>query len=85
VSVSFALLMFGSLLIVAGWQNKSLAALARGDNTVAKGAVLAGAGSGPATSSSSGGSGASPAAQGKGGPTVGSGSTGTPAGAGGAW
>lgn len=37
MSVSFGLILFGSLLIVAGWQNKSLSALARGDSTVAKG------------------------------------------------
>lgn len=36
MSIAFAMVLFGSLLIVAGWQNKSLTALARGDNTVAK-------------------------------------------------
>lgn len=43
MSISVAMLMFGALLVVAGWQNKSLAALARGDSTVAKPPVLAGA------------------------------------------
>lgn len=43
MSISFGMILFGSLLIVAGWQNKSLTALARGDNTVAKPTVKAGA------------------------------------------
>lgn len=37
------MILFGSLLIYAGWTNKSVAALARGDNTTAKPPVLAGA------------------------------------------
>ncbi len=37
--------MFGSLLLVAGWKNVSLSALARGDNTQPKPAVKAGASS----------------------------------------
>lgn len=43
MSISFAMIMFGALLIVAGWQNLSLAAAARGDNTVPKPPVRAGA------------------------------------------
>lgn len=41
MSVSFALILFGSLLIIAGWQNKSLSALARGDSTQPKGSGTA--------------------------------------------
>jgi hypothetical protein len=36
------MILFGALLIVAGWKNKSVAALARGDNTTPKPAVQAG-------------------------------------------
>lgn len=36
MSVSVAMIMFGALLIVAGWKDLSLAALARGDNQTAK-------------------------------------------------
>jgi hypothetical protein len=36
VSVSFAMILFGSLLIYGGWKNLSIGALARGNNTVAK-------------------------------------------------
>lgn len=36
------MILFGSLLIVAGWKNKSVSALARGDNSVAKPPVTAG-------------------------------------------
>lgn len=43
MSISVAMILFGSLLIVAGWKNKSLTALARGDNTVSKPTVTAGA------------------------------------------
>lgn len=43
MSISFGMILFGALLIVAGWQDKSLAALARGDNTVPKPTVKAGA------------------------------------------
>lgn len=42
MSISFATILFGALLIYAGWKNKSVAALARGDNTVPKPAVKAG-------------------------------------------
>lgn len=45
MSISFAMILFGALLIYAGWTNKSVAALARGDNSVSKPAVKAGAGS----------------------------------------
>lgn len=79
MSVSFALIMFGALLIVAGWSNVSLSAAARGDNTVPKGPVTAA----PAAPSSAAGS--SPQAQGKGGPTVGKGGAGSSGGSGGAW
>jgi hypothetical protein len=37
------MILFGALLIIAGWKDVSLSALARGDNTVAKPAVTAGA------------------------------------------
>jgi hypothetical protein len=43
VSISFAMILFGSLLVYAGWTDKSVAALARGDNTVSKPPVTAGA------------------------------------------
>jgi hypothetical protein len=46
VSISFGMIVFGALLIVAGWKNVSLSALARGDNTVPKPQVLAGKKSG---------------------------------------
>lgn len=87
MSVAFGLVMFGALLIIAGWQDKSLAALARGDNTTPKGAVLAGGGS---SSSSATPAPATDAGTGAGGPTTGAGSgaTGSPAptvGSGGAW
>lgn len=42
MSVSLAMILFGALLIYGGWTNKSVAALARGDNTVAKPQVKAG-------------------------------------------
>jgi hypothetical protein len=83
VSISFGMILFGSLLLVAGWQNKSLSALARGDSTVAKGPVLAGGAD--TSSASSTGTGPSPAAQGKGGSTVGKGGQGADGGTGGAW
>lgn len=37
------MILFGALLIIAGWKDKSVSALARGDNTVAKPPVTAGA------------------------------------------
>lgn len=43
MSIAFGMVLFGALLIQAGWKDKSLAALARGDNTVAKPTVKAGA------------------------------------------
>lgn len=42
MSISFGMIVFGALLIVAGWKNVSLSALARGDNTQPKPAVTAG-------------------------------------------
>jgi len=42
------MLLFGSLLIVAGWKNVSLSALARGDNTVPKGTSSSSSSSAPA-------------------------------------
>jgi hypothetical protein len=36
------MIVFGALLIIAGWKNVSLSSLARGDNTVPKPAVTAG-------------------------------------------
>ena len=42
MSISFAMILFGALLIYGGWTDKSIAALARGDNTVGKPAVKAG-------------------------------------------
>lgn len=43
MSVSVGMILFGALLIVAGWKNVSLSAAARGNNTVPKPKVLAGA------------------------------------------
>lgn len=43
MSLSFGMLLFGSLLMYAGWKNKSVGALARGDNTTTKPIVTAGA------------------------------------------
>jgi hypothetical protein len=43
VSISLAMILFGSLLIYGGWKNKSISALARGDNATAKPPVTAGA------------------------------------------
>lgn len=42
MSISFAMILFGALLAYAAWKNLSVAALARGDNTVGKPAVTAG-------------------------------------------
>lgn len=41
MSISFAMILFGALLIVAGWKNESLGALARGQSGVPKPAVSA--------------------------------------------
>ena len=43
MSISFGMILFGALLIYGGWTNKSVAALARGDNTTPKPPVKAGA------------------------------------------
>lgn len=43
MTVAYAMILFGALLIYGGWTNKSISALARGDNTQAKPPVLAGA------------------------------------------
>ena len=37
------MILFGALLIYGGWKNRSIAALARGDNTTRKPPVTAGA------------------------------------------
>ena len=42
MSISVGMLLFGALLIVAGWKNVSLGAAARGNMTVPKPAVTAG-------------------------------------------
>ena len=42
MSISFAMILFGALLMYAGWTNKSVAALARGDNSTPKPTVRAG-------------------------------------------
>lgn len=52
MSIAKAMILFGALLIYAGWKNLSVAALARGDNSTAKGPVTAG-GSTPSASSTS--------------------------------
>lgn len=86
MSVAWAMVLFGSLLIVAGWQDLSLAALARGDNTKPKGAVLAGRSQGsdssaqPTTAPA-----ATTAPTGAGGGTTGAGSPAPSTGGGGAW
>jgi hypothetical protein len=36
------MVLFGAALIIAGWKNKSVSAIVRGDNTVPKPAVKAG-------------------------------------------
>lgn len=43
MSISFAMILFGALLVYGGWKNKSIAALARGDSTVTKPTVKAAA------------------------------------------
>jgi hypothetical protein len=40
------MILFGSLLIIAGWKNESLGALSKGQRGVAKPPVTAGAASG---------------------------------------
>lgn len=41
MSLSFAMILFGALLVYAGWKDLSVAALARGDNTTPKPTVTA--------------------------------------------
>lgn len=36
MSVAWAMILLGALMVYAGWKNLSLGALVRGDNTVAK-------------------------------------------------
>lgn len=36
MTVTMIMLLFGSLMVYAGWTNRSLRDLVRGDNTVAK-------------------------------------------------
>lgn len=43
MSIAYGMVLFGSLLIYAGWKDRSVAGLARGDNTQPKPPVLAGA------------------------------------------
>lgn len=43
MSVSMGMILFGALLIMAGWKNQSVGALARGTTGVPKPAVTAGA------------------------------------------
>jgi hypothetical protein len=43
VSISYAMILAGAMLAYAGWKNKSVLALARGDNNTVKPAVTAGA------------------------------------------
>ena len=40
MSVSFGMILFGALLVYGGWKDKSISALARGDNSVAKPQVV---------------------------------------------
>jgi hypothetical protein len=57
---SVGLVFVGAMLIVAGWNNVSFAAAAKGDNTQPKSAITGGPNaSAPASSSSSSGSGGS--------------------------
>lgn len=44
MTIAFAMILFGALLMYGGWKNLSITALARGDNTSAKPPVLAGGG-----------------------------------------
>ena len=43
MSLSMGMILFGSLLIYAGWKDRSVAALARGDNQTPKPPIVAGA------------------------------------------
>jgi hypothetical protein len=43
MTIAYAMILFGALLVYAGWKNKSVSALARGDNATAKPTVTAGA------------------------------------------
>ena len=42
MAISWALIVFGSILVLAGWKNLSVSALARGDASTTKPAVTAG-------------------------------------------
>lgn len=42
MSIAVAMILFGSLLVRAGWKNESVGALARGQTGVPKPAVTAG-------------------------------------------
>lgn len=42
MAISFSMIVFGGLLVVAGWKNLSVAALARGNFATPKPAVTAG-------------------------------------------
>ena len=42
MSIAVGMVLFGALLVIAGWKNESLAALARGQKGVPKPAVTAG-------------------------------------------
>lgn len=44
MSIAFAMILFGTLLMYGGFTNRSVSALARGDNTQAKPPVQAVAG-----------------------------------------
>lgn len=43
MSIALGMVVFGSILIVAGWKNLSVSALARGDSSTPKPKVTAGA------------------------------------------
>jgi hypothetical protein len=43
VAIAWAMIVFGSILVVAGWKNLSVTALARGDASTPKPTVTAGA------------------------------------------
>lgn len=36
MSIALAMIVFGGILVYGGWTNRSVSALARGDNSVAK-------------------------------------------------
>ena len=43
MSVSFAMILFGAILIYGGWTNRSVSALARGDDSKPKPTLASGA------------------------------------------